>query len=221
MAFYGYARVSTERQSTEGASLGVQETILHGMAMQHQGELARIFREEGVSGSVHLSARPQGAAMLEGLRKGDVILATRLDRLFRSALDALQSLEDFGKRGVRVIFGDIGDTESANGRLMLTILAGVAEAERNIIRERIRAVKRAQNNQGRYLGGRLPFGHLAAADGSLTLTPEGARGRAEALRLREQGLSLRAIAAEMRARGWSISHMGVRHIVGKSRSPEA
>lgn len=213
MAFYGYLRVSTERQTTDGASLGAQETILKGMAMQHQGEIARLFREEGVSGSVHLSKRPQGAALLEALAPGDVILVTRLDRLFRSAYDALSTLEDFRARGVRVIFGDIGDTESTNGRLMLTILAGVAEAEREILRERVRAVKRAQNNQGRYLGGKLPFGHAVAPDGALTLTPEGAEARAEILRLREQGLSLRAIADALREKGWTVSHMAVRSVV--------
>ncbi len=213
MAFYGYIRVSTERQASEGQSLGAQETMLRGLAMANGGELERFFREEGVSGSVHLRERPAGAEMLASVRKGDVILATRLDRLFRSALDALQSLEDLQKRGVRVIFGDIGDTESTNGRLMLTILAGVAEAERNIIRERIRAVKRVQNNKGRYLGGKIPFGYVVAEDGSLSLTPEGEAAHAQIRRLREEGLSLRAIAERLTEAGRPVSHMGVKHVL--------
>ncbi len=211
MSFYGYVRVSTEKQASEGQSLGAQETMLRGLAMMNEGELAAIFREEGVSGSVHLQDRREGAALLAVLKKGDTVLATRLDRLFRSALDALQSLADFQKRGVRVIFGDIGDTDSTNGKLMLTILAGVAEAERNILRERIRAVKRVQSGRGRYLGGKIPFGHEVTEDGDLILTPEGEAALAEMRRLKAGGLSLRAIAQRMNAQGVAVSHMGVSH----------
>lgn len=212
MAFYGYLRVSTEKQASEGVSLSAQERVLTGMAMQHGSKIAAFFREDGVSGAVHLSDRPQGRALLDQLQKGDVILATRLDRLFRSAFDALRTLEDFKAKGVRVIFGDIGDTDSTNGKLMLTILAGVAEAERGIIRERVRAVKRAQNGAGRYLGGRIPFGHEVAPDGALVLAKGGAEARAMVGKLRKSGKPLRAIAEEMTKRGWPISHVAVKEV---------
>ena len=119
------------------------------------------------------------------------------------------SLEAFQKRGVCVIFGDIGDTESTNGRLMLTILAGVAEAERNILQERIRAVKRVQNGKGRYLGGKVPFRHEVPAECELVRTPEGEAALVEMRRMKAEGLSLRAIAERLTAQGVQISHMGV------------
>lgn len=219
MAIYGYIRVSTGRQVSEGQSLDAQETMVRGLAMANGGSLSKTYREEGVSGSVHLHDRPEGSNMLRELKNGDTVIATRLDRLFRSALDALQCLDDFQKKDIRVIFGDIGDTNSTNGKLLLTILAGVAEAERNIIKERIRAVKRVQNSKGRYLGGKVPFGHVVTEAGELVRTPEGDAAIAEMHRLKNSGVSLRGIADYMASQGIEISHMGVSHALKSKDNP--
>lgn len=222
MAFYGYARVSTEKQAAEGVSLDMQEKKLAAIATQHDGDLVRIFREEGVSGSVPLADRPQGAAMLETVRAGDTIIAMRLDRLFRSALDTLRSLEALKERGVRIIFGDIGDTDSANGRMMLTILAAVSEAERDILRERLKAVKLNERAKGRHLGGTLPFGYEKDEEtGLLSLTDWGAEARKEMRRLRAEGQGFRKIATALQAKGWEISHMGVKKVLdAEDAAPE-
>jgi DNA invertase Pin-like site-specific DNA recombinase len=72
--------------------------------------------------------------------RGDVVIAPKLDRLFRSALDALQVAEDLRKRGVSLHLLDLGsDISGGLSKLFLTIAAAFAEAERDRIRERMRA----------------------------------------------------------------------------------
>jgi DNA invertase Pin-like site-specific DNA recombinase len=172
MAVYGYCRVSTVRQANEGESLDVQRRQIEGYAHMHGLTLRGVTIEEGVSGSVPVHERPKGGPLFAKLRKGDVVIAPKLDRLFRSALDALQVVEDLRKRGVSLHLLDLGGDISGNGlsKLFLTIAAAFAEAERDRIRERIGQVKADQKARGRYLGGIVPFGYRRGE--------RGARGRA-------------------------------------------
>src|SRR3954470_15936337 len=100
MAIYGYCRVSTVRQAEEGESLDVQRRTIAGYALMHGLTVDRTFVERGVSGSKPLADRPEGAALLAAIQPGDVIITAKLDRMFRSALDALGVLADLKKRGV-------------------------------------------------------------------------------------------------------------------------
>src|ERR1700722_11859168 len=92
MAIYGYARVSTSRQAEEGESLDVQQRTVAGYALMHGLTVDGMFVERGVSGSVPLSERAEGKALLAILKAGDVLITAKLDRMFRSALDALDVL---------------------------------------------------------------------------------------------------------------------------------
>jgi DNA invertase Pin-like site-specific DNA recombinase len=112
---YGYARVSTARQADEGESLEIQERQIRGYALQHGLEIADIAVEEGVSGSIPVADRPIGRPLLAKLRRGDVVIAAKLDRLFRSALDALKAVEDLRQRGVKLHLLDLGGDISGNG----------------------------------------------------------------------------------------------------------
>ena len=159
MATYGYCRVSTAAQASEGESLDVQRRQLEGWAHMQGQRLDAVFVERGISGSVPLVQRPEGARLWAGLRRGDTVVAAKLDRLFRSALDALQAVEELKDRGVALVLLDLGGDISGNGlsKLFLTIAAAFAEAERDRIRERVAQVKRDQRQRGRYLGGRVPY----------------------------------------------------------------
>jgi Resolvase, N terminal domain len=90
MATYGYCRVSTWRQANEGESLDVQRRQIEGYVHMHGLTLDGLVVEEGVSGSIPVIERPAGAALFAKLERGDTIISPKLDRLFRSALDALQ-----------------------------------------------------------------------------------------------------------------------------------
>jgi putative DNA-invertase from lambdoid prophage Rac len=123
-------------------------------------DVAEFFVDGGVSGSVPLAERPEGKRLLEAVEKGDVIIAAKLDRAFRSAADALGTLEELKDQGVGLHMIDLGGDVTGNGisKLVFTILSAVAENERDRIRERIRDVKRHLADQGIYGGGRRPFG---------------------------------------------------------------
>src|SRR5215203_7060520 len=137
--------------------------MMHGLALHH------VFVERGVSGSKPISERPEGAKLMAAARAGDVIITPKLDRMFRSALDALDVLARLKDRGVSLHMIDLGGDVTGNGisKLVFTILSAVAEAERDRTRERITDVKRDQRTRGRFLGGTVPFGYRLGADGEL------------------------------------------------------
>src|SRR5215471_1869083 len=121
MTTFGYARVSTD-----GQSLASQDAELHAACC------AKVYAEK-ISGA--RSNRPELAKVLKRLDTNDVLIVTRLDRLARSTRDLLNILDDVAKRGAgfKSLHDAWADTTSAHGRLMVTILAGLAEFERELI----------------------------------------------------------------------------------------
>ena len=218
MSVYGYCRVSTDRQANEGESLGVQERQLQGYVTMQGMKLDRVFVERGVSGSIPLADRPEGAAMLEALQSGDVVVSPKLDRVFRSALDALQQTETLRARGVSLHLLDLGGDIAGNGlsRLFMTIAAAFAELERDRIRERITQVKRDQKARHRLLGGmRAPFGFRAGADGALVPNASEQAAIASAMRMRGRGKNLRYIAGKLALDGHRLNPESVRRMLAR------
>src|SRR5262245_36007385 len=133
MTVYGYARVSTDSQT-----LAAQDAALRGAGV------AKTYSEK-ISGAV--TDRPELAKLLKRLEEGDVLVVTRLDRLARSTRDLLNILDTVAKAGAgfKSIADSWADTTTPHGRLMLTILGGLAEFERELIRSRTgEGRKRAQ-----------------------------------------------------------------------------
>ena len=91
MRIYAYLRVSTSEQAANGC-LATQRQQISGYAMMRGWEVSEFFVDGGVSGSVPLAERPEGKRLLEAVEKGDTIVTARLDRAFRSAVDALGTL---------------------------------------------------------------------------------------------------------------------------------
>jgi DNA invertase Pin-like site-specific DNA recombinase len=119
MAVYGYARVSTD-----GQSLTAQLAELKAASCE------KIFREK-VSGA--RSDRKQLIRLMAVLAKGEVLVVTRLDRLARSTRDLLNLLGTIAEKGAgfKSLRDTWADTTTAHGRLMLTVLGGLAELSRN------------------------------------------------------------------------------------------
>jgi putative DNA-invertase from lambdoid prophage Rac len=165
----------------------------------HALTIDEVVVEESVSGSVPVNERQAGGPLFAKLKRGDVVISAKLDRLFRSALDALKVVEDLRKRGVALHLLDLGGDISGNGlsKLFLTIAAAFAEAERDRIRERVSQSKADQRARGRYLGGIVPFGFRRGADGDLVAHEAEQEAIREMVALRAQGRPLRAIAAAM------------------------
>jgi putative DNA-invertase from lambdoid prophage Rac len=215
MAVYGYARVSTARQASEGESLEVQQRQIEGYALMHGLTLAGVLVEEGVSGSIPVEERPVGGPLFAKLERGDIVIAAKLDRLFRSALDALKVVESLKTRGVKLHLLDLGGDIAGNGlsKLFLTIAAAFAEAERDRIRERIGQVKADQKARGRYLGGKVPFGFRRGESGELVPHQAEQEAIRDIVALRAQGKPLRAIAEAVAAKGHKLSHEGVASVL--------
>lgn len=220
MAIYGYARVSTARQVDEGESLEVQQRQVRGYAEMQGVELARFFVERGVSGSLPLGERPEGAALLATLKPGDVVITPKLDRMFRSALDALDVLATLKKRGVSLHMIDLGGDVTGNGisKMVFTILAAVAEGERDRIRERISQVKQDQRGRGRYLGGKVPFGFRVDERGGLVEDQAQQMVIKLATSMRSAGKPLRAIQGALGEQGTRLSLDALHRIL---KTPEA
>jgi DNA invertase Pin-like site-specific DNA recombinase len=182
---------------------------MHGLTVD------RTHVERGVSGSKPLIDRPEGAKLLAGLKQGDVIITPKLDRMFRSALDALDSLAKLKKLGVGLHMIDLGGDTTTNGisKLVFTILSAVAEAERDRIRERIATVKADQKARNRYLGGTVPFGWRKDGDGGLVEDAGQQAALVKMRGMRAAGASLRAIADAMVQDGFQISHAGVKNLL--------
>jgi DNA invertase Pin-like site-specific DNA recombinase len=174
MATFGYARVSTDGQSLEAQ---VRELKAAGAE--------RIYREK-MSGAIR--DRAQLRRVMAALEKGDVLLVTRLDRLARSTRDLLNTLASIAEKGAgfRSLRDTWADTTTPHGRLMLTVLAGLAEFERELIRTRTGEGRERAKARGVRLG-RKP---------KLT-----AHQRKEALTRRDSGEPLVEIA-----RSYAVSH---------------
>lgn len=137
----GYARVSTDDQD-----LSLQIDALSPVC-------AHVYSEKASGAG---KARPQLEACLSALRKGDVLVVWRLDRLGRNMAELLGLVEHLAERGVglRSLTEQI-DTSSASGKLIFHVFSAVAEFERHSIRERTKAGLLAARQRGR-IGGRAP-----------------------------------------------------------------
>jgi len=171
---YGYARVSTDGQSVEAQVV----------ALTAAGA-AKVYRETA-SGAKTDRARVR--QVLAALDQGDVLMVTRLDRLARSTRDLLNTLAAIADKGTG--FKSLGDawadTTTPHGRLMLTVLGGLAEFERELIRARTSEGRARAKARGVHLGRRPK------------LTPHQKR---EALSRRTNGEPLTEIA-----RSYNVSH---------------
>jgi DNA invertase Pin-like site-specific DNA recombinase len=139
----GYARVSKSDD---------QDTRLQTQALR-QAEDSKVFQDKASGGRWD---RPELQRMLEQLRKGDVVVVWKLDRLSRSLRDLILIMDKIAQTGggFRSLTEAV-DTTSPAGRMVMQILGCFAEFERSMVRERTRAGLAAARTQGR-LGGRRP-----------------------------------------------------------------
>jgi DNA invertase Pin-like site-specific DNA recombinase len=217
MAVYGYCRVSTTDQSSNRDSLTTQQQQVIDYTIRRGWWVAKFFIDAGFGGSIPLSERPQGRQLLGIVANGDVIVTARLDRAFRSAEDAVATLEELRVAGVGWHIINLGGDVCGSGinELVLTILSAVAGNERYRIRQRIRDFKSHPVSRRIYNGGHRPFGY-DIVDGCLlpNATEQAAMARIQTLR--QQGRRLReisqSIADEFRV---GIAPMTVKRILDR------
>jgi site-specific DNA recombinase len=200
-----YLRVSSEEQR-ERETIDIQREFLEQYCELYGLEVAEVYADDGVSGTIPLHERLEGRRLLEDAKEGNfgVVLVYKLDRLGRTLLvivDAHDRLETSGV-SLRSATEPI-DTSSPSGRLIFQMLASFAEYERGTIRERTQAGLRRALRNGQFLG-RIPYGYkLSSDETSLTLVEEeaqivreiianvaaGATLYSESKRLNDEGIS--------------------------------
>lgn len=213
-----YARVSTDRQATEGHGIAAQVAECRRWCRERELRVAGVFVDEGVSGSVEALDRRAGwwAALVEIRRRPAELVVYRLDRLARDLVLQEQLLADVRRAGGELHSANptedahlVDDAADPTRRLVRQILGAVAEHERAVIRLRMAAGAERKRAAGGYVGGRPPFGTRAergelAPDLAVAAALDLIRRRARA------GASLRAIAAELDAHGWPAPGGGKR-----------
>lgn len=144
---FGYGRVSTGQQTTENQRLELEQA-------GYQIEPDFWYADDGVSGKVAANQRPAFKQMLTQIRKGETLVVSKLDRLGRDAIDILQTVRQLGERDIKVIVHQLGNTDltSPAGKLLLSMLAAVAEMERDLLVERTQAGLQRAKAEGKVLG---------------------------------------------------------------------
>jgi DNA invertase Pin-like site-specific DNA recombinase len=203
MKTVGYVRVSTDRQADQGVSLDAQAEKIRAMAVVHGAELLDIIVDGGESAKS--LKRPGMAKLLAMVDAGKVqtVIIAKLDRLTRSVRDLCELLERFERRGVALVsVAESLDTGSAAGRLVLNIMAAVSQWEREAIGERTRDALRHKRSIGERVGN-IAYGSRLADDGVHVEDDPGERAvLGEIRRLRDQGGTMRGIAAELNHRAF-------------------
>ena len=202
----GYTRCSTHEQADSGLGLDVQTERIRAYCTLKGLALLDIITDASVSGGKPLASREGGQQLLDTIRKrkADAVVMLKLDRMFRNAGDCLTTVEKWERSGVALHVVDLGgnaiDTTSAAGRFMLVILAGAAEMERNLTRERTRSAMAVKRANGQRVGA-VPYGFDLAANGT-TLVPNEAEQAviADIRAMRSKGMTLEAIAKTLTTR---------------------
>lgn len=142
---FGYLRVSTKGQTTENQK---KEILDKGFAVNEW------ISEEAVSGTVEAFERPQFKRMIDMSQPGDIIITVKIDRLGRTSSDTLTAIKKMKELGLSVVIIQLGTTDmtSSAGKMMMNVLAAVAEMERDMLIERIHSGLERTKAQGTKLG---------------------------------------------------------------------
>jgi len=145
MAIFGYGRVSTKEQQSENQRLELERAGY---------DVSYWFADEGVSGKVPALQRAQFRILLDKIRDGETLVVSKLDRLGRDAQDIGATIKMLAARRVEVIVLQLGklDLTSSAGKLMLTMLAAMAEMERDLLVERTQSGLARAKAEGKILG---------------------------------------------------------------------
>src|SRR5271157_5900630 len=164
----GYCRVSSQEQ-VDGTSLQSQENQIRTYSAMKGIDLVAVLVDAGVSGGKPLAERPEGSKLTSMVESGEVqgVVITKLDRGFRSASDCLNNVEAWERRTVSLHILNLGgqqiDTSTPMGKFFITVMAGAAELERNMIRERCSEGRKIRKAQGCRVG-EIPYGFDLESD---------------------------------------------------------
>lgn len=213
MRAVAYARVSTEEQALHGVSLAAQRGRIRSYAELYSVEIVQTCVDDGKSGDTMNRAGLRDA--FEALEDGqaEAVIVAKLDRLSRNIRDLLGMLNDYftGDRYALLSVAEQLDPRTPAGRFAITILAACAQLELETIRERTREAMQYKKSKGEYTGGGVPYGWcLCKSSGLLQPDKNEQAVLTLARQLRDNGLPLRRVAAELCQAGY-YPRGGLRH----------
>ena len=201
MSIYAYLRVSTESQQITGYGLTAQEDA----CLRSAGELAGIYRDEGVSGKTGLDKRPALMELILKLKQKDILIVAKRDRLGRDPLVVAMIESAVQRKGARIVSaaGEGTDGDSPGDILMRRMVDAFAEYERLIIGARTKAALQAKKVRGERVGS-VPYGYgLDEEDGKRLVKNALEQEVLKRIRqLQPEKLSLRAIANRLEKAGY-------------------
>lgn len=205
-----YLRVSTEQQAESGLGLDAQLASVTAAAGRLGLALDRVFTDAGVSGSLAIEDRPTLLEAVSTLKRGDVLLVAKRDRLGRDVIAVALIERLVGKRGARIVSaaGEGTDASDPTSLLLRRMIDSFAEYERLLIGARTKAALRAKRQRGERVG-QVPFGFVLGADQKTLEAHAGEQATLTLIRsLRASGASLRAVATQLNAAGYTTRSGG-------------
>lgn len=197
-----YVRVSTDEQAKEGFSIPAQRERLRAFCESQGWEIVQEYIEEGWSAK-DLN-RPQMQRLLKDIKKGniDIVLVYRLDRLTRSVLDLYLLLQTFEKYNVAFRSAtEVYDTSTAMGRLFITLVAALAQWERENLAERVKFGIEQMIDEGKKPGGHSPYGYKFDKDFNCTIIEDEANVVRMIYRMYCDGYGYRSISDRLNELG--------------------
>jgi site-specific DNA recombinase len=197
-----YMRVSSEEQKTK-ETIETQDGFLEEYCKLYRHEIAKVYKDEAVSGTVPMGERPAGRELLEDANAGkfDVVLAYKLDRIGRTLLVVVDAHDRLQAAGVALRSAtEPIDTSTPAGRLIFQMLASFAEFEKETINERTRDGKNRAYRNG-VQPGVIPYGYDIAEDGSFVMVEEEAALVRDIIRNIAQGATLFTEAKRLNLEG--------------------
>jgi site-specific DNA recombinase len=197
-----YLRVSSEEQR-DHETIEIQREFLEQYRNLYELEVADIYKDDGISGTIPLHERAEGRRLLDDAKAGkfDTVLVYKLDRLGRSLLVIVDAHDRLQTAGVSLRSAtEPIDTSNPSGRLIFQMLASFAEYERETIRERTQAGLHRALRNGKHLG-MIPYGYDIAPDGSFVIVEDEARIVAEIIANIAAGAALYSEAERLNDEG--------------------
>ena len=196
MSNIAYLRVS-HTESLNGTSIETQEKRCRAFAELHNFSIDKVYTEV-VSGGVEFRKRPIFQKVLSELKGNSKLVVSRLDRLSRKVIDTLKLVDDFKREHKEICITDIGNIHKDGvSKVFVTILASLAEIERENISQRIKASKKIAKEERKFLGGYSEFGYKVE-DKKLVPDDKEFVVLQSMVNLRKSGLGYRKISDEIK-----------------------
>lgn len=202
MRLIAYIRVSTDAQADSGAGLEAQIEACERYAARNGLTIHQVFKDEGISGSAKIEDRPGLMSAINELKKDDVLLVAKRDRLARDTYVIAVIKRTIESKKARIISaaGEGTDQNDPASKMLTGIVDVFAEYERDMIRARTKAALQAMKREGKRVG-HIPFGFKLAQDGVyLEESPEEQDILRQMRELQADGLSIRDIAKALNER---------------------